>query len=151
MRMAGARFWAWKLACPKPIPIWTEFLRRLTNRGLCGLKLVVSAFMATAFAQETSEAASSQWHNVAGQIRPQVPKLAAIMDDAEEDVLAYMTFPKEHRAKLHSTNLIERLNGEIKRRTEVVCIYPNDDALVRLVGHCCSSKTMNGPSSMPRT
>ena len=67
-------------------------------------------------------------------IRPKVSKLAAIMDDAETDVLAYMTFPKEHRTKLHSTNLIERLNGEIKRRTDVVGIFPNDDAIVRLVG-----------------
>ena len=95
---------------------------------------VVSAFIATAFAQETPEAASTQWRAVADQIRPKVPKLAAIMDDAEPDVLAYMTFPKEHRAKLHSTNPIERLNGEIKRRTEVVGIFPNDDAIVRLVG-----------------
>lgn len=63
-----------------------------------------------------------------------LPKLAVIMDDAEEDVLAYMTFPKERRAKLHSTNPIERLNGEIERRTEVVGIFPNDDAIVRLVG-----------------
>ena len=56
------------------------------------------------------------------------------MDEAEPDVLAYMTFPNEHRAKLHSTNPIERLNGEIKRRTEVVGIFPNDDAIARLVG-----------------
>ena len=56
------------------------------------------------------------------------------MDEAEADVLACMTFPKEHRAKLHSTNPIERLNGEIKRRTEVVGIFPNDEAIVRLVG-----------------
>ncbi|MFS2155714.1 transposase, partial [Rhizobium sp. Rhizsp42] len=72
---------------------------------------VVSAFIGTAFAQETPEAASSQWRNVADQIRPKVPKLAAIMDEAEHDVLAYMSFPKQHWTKLHSTNPIERLNG----------------------------------------
>jgi putative transposase len=157
-------------------PIWTAFLRKLTRRGLRGVKLVisdahegikaavtkvlnatwqrcrvhfmrnvlahagksgrrvVSAFIATAFAQDTLGAAREQWRNVADQIRPKVPKLATIMDEAENDVLAYMTFPKEHRAKLHSTNPIERLNGEIKRRTDVVGIFPNDDAIIRLVG-----------------
>jgi transposase-like protein len=89
---------------------------------------------AAAFAQETAEAASAQWRAVADQIRPKVPKLAIIMDDAEEDVLAYTTFPKEQRAKLHGTNPIERLNGEIKRRTAVVGIFPNDEVIVRLVG-----------------
>ncbi|TKC01671.1 MAG: hypothetical protein E5W81_00880 [Mesorhizobium sp.] len=76
---------------------------------------------------------SIQWRAVAYQIGRR-PKLATIMDDAEPDVLAYMTIPKEHLAKLHSTNPIERLNGEIKRRTEVLGIFPNDDAIVRLVG-----------------
>lgn len=56
------------------------------------------------------------------------------MDEAEHDVLAYMTFPKGHRAKLHSTNPIEQLDGEIKRRTEVVGTFLNDDAIVGLVG-----------------
>ena len=95
---------------------------------------VVSAFIATAFAQDDAEAAKAQWRRVADQLRPKLPKLAAFLDEAETDVLAYMTFPTAHRAKLHSTNPIERLNGEIKRRTEVVGIFPNEDAIVRLVG-----------------
>jgi putative transposase len=95
---------------------------------------VVSAFMATAFAQDSAEAAKAQWRRVADQLRPKLPKLAAFMDEAEDDVLAYMSFPADHWPKIHSTNGLERLNGEVKRRTEVVGIFPNDDALVRLVG-----------------
>jgi len=155
---------------------WTEFLRKLTRRGLRGVKLVisdahlglkaavskilnaswqrcrvhfmrnvlahagkqgrrvVSAFIGTAFAQDDAGAAKAQWRQVADQLRPRVPKLAALMDEAEPDVLAYMTFPAAHRPKLHSTNPIERLIGEIKRRTEVVGIFPNEDAITRLVG-----------------
>ncbi len=80
---------------------------------------VVSAFIATAFAQDDAGAARSQWRRLGDQLRPKVPKLATLMDEAETDVLAYMTFPAQHRAKLHATNPLERLNGEIKRRTEV--------------------------------
>jgi transposase-like protein len=95
---------------------------------------VVSAFMATAFAQDSPKAAKAQWRRVADQLRPKLPKLAGFMDEAEGDVLAYMSFPAEHWPKIHSTNGLERLNGEVKRRTEVVGIFPNDDAIVRLVG-----------------
>ncbi len=83
------------------------------------------------FAQDDADAARTQWCRVADQLRP---KLAAFLDEAEVDVLAYMSFPPAHRTKLHSTNPIERLNGEIKRRTEVVGIFPNEDAIIRLVG-----------------
>jgi putative transposase len=111
-----------------------HFMRNvLAHAGRQGRR-VVSAFIATAFAQDDAEAARAQWRRVADQLRPKLPKLAAFLDEAEADVLAYMTFPAQHRAKLHSTNPIERLNGEIKRRTDVVGIFPNEDAIVRLVG-----------------
>jgi transposase-like protein len=71
---------------------------------------------------------------VADQLRPKLPRLAALLDEAEADVLAYMTFPASHRTKLHSTNPLERVNGEIKRRTEVVGIFPNEASIVRLIG-----------------
>lgn len=111
-----------------------HFMRNvLAHAGKQGRR-VVAAFIATAFAQDTAEAARQQWRQVADQLRAKVPKLAAMMDEAEEDVLAYMTFSKEHRAKLHSTNPIERLNGEIKRRADVVGIFPNEKAITRLIG-----------------
>jgi putative transposase len=111
-----------------------HFMRNvLAHAGKQGRR-VVAAFIATAFAQEDAETARSQWRQVADQIRPKVAKLAALMDAAETDVLAFMSFPKDHRPKIHSTNPLERLNGEIKRRTEVVGIFPNEDAITRLVG-----------------
>src|SRR3954471_15416873 len=111
-----------------------HFMRNaLAHAGKSGRR-VVSAFIATAFAQDYAAAASAQWRRVADQLRPKLPKLSGFLDEAETDVLAYMTFPPQHRTKLHSTNPIERLNGEIKRRTEVVGIFPNEDAIVRLIG-----------------
>ena len=95
---------------------------------------IVAAWIGTAFAQDDAEAARKQWRQVADQARPRVSKLAALMDEAETDVLAYMGFPAQHRAKIHSTNPLERLNSEIKRRSEVVGIFPNEDAVIRLIG-----------------
>jgi len=111
-----------------------HFLRNvLAHAGRQGRR-VVAAFIGTAFAQDDATSARAQWRSIADQLRPKVPKLAAIMDEAETDVLAYMSFPPAHRPKLHSTNPIERLNGEIKRRTDVVGIFPNEDAITRLIG-----------------
>jgi putative transposase len=95
---------------------------------------MVAAVIRTAFTQETEKAAHTEWRAVADRLRARFPKLADLMDEAEHDVLAYMAFPKEHWQQLHSTNPLERLNGEIKRRTNVVAIFPNEAAIVRLVG-----------------
>jgi transposase-like protein len=111
-----------------------HFMRNVLAYAGKNGRRVVSAFIATAFAQDDAEAARAQWRRVADQLRPKLPKLAAFLDDAEADVLAYMTFPVAHRTKLHSTNPLERVNGEIKRRTDVVGIFPNEEAIVRLVG-----------------
>jgi transposase-like protein len=92
------------------------------------------AMLKTIFAQDSAEAAHAQWRQVADALRERFPKLAELMDGAREDVLAYMSFPREHWAQIASTNPLERLNGEIKRRADVIGIFPNDRAVVRLVG-----------------
>ena len=92
------------------------------------------AMLKTIFAQDTAEAAHAQWRQVADALRERFPKLAELMDGAREDVLAYMTFPREHWPQIASTNPLERLNGEIKRRADVVGIFPNDRSVIRLVG-----------------
>jgi putative transposase len=128
-----------------------HFMRNaLAHAGRSGRR-VVSAFIATAFAQDDAEQARAQWRRVADQLRSKLPKLAALMDHAEPDVLAYMSFPPQHRVKLHSTNPLERLNGEIKRRTEVVGIFPTKPPSHDSWAPSCSNRTMSGLSSAPAT
>ena len=94
---------------------------------------MISAFIGTAFAQEDAKSVKAEWRRVADQLRPKVKKLADLLDEAEEDVLAYTTFPKDHWTKIYSNNPIERLNGEIKRRTNVVGVCHNGAAVIRLL------------------
>ena len=105
-----------------------HFMRNVLAHAGKGHRRLVSAWIVTAFAEADPDAARKQWRSVADQLRPRVPKLAALMDTAEDDVLAFMAFPREHRAKIHSTNPLERLNGEIKRRTDVVGIFPQQSS-----------------------
>ena len=97
-------------------------------------RCMVSAAIGTVFVQDAADAARTQWRSVADQLRSKFPKLGALMDEAENDVLAFMTFPRAHWTQIYSTNRLERLNAEIKRRTNVVGIFPDDASIVRLVG-----------------
>jgi len=143
-------------------PFWSTFLRDLVRRGLkaaitrvvgatwqrCrvhfmrnalahvpkGQTTMVAAAIRQVFLQPDHAAATQTWRHVADQLRARWPKLGACMDNAEHDVLAYMTFPEQHRTKLHSTNPLERLNKEVKRRADVVGIFPNEDSITRLIG-----------------
>ena len=93
----------------------------------------VIAMIKTIFAQESAKV-RDQWKAVTDALRDRAPKLAVMMDEAREDVLAYTIYPKDHWPQLASTNPLERLNKEIKRRADVVGIFPNERAVVRLVG-----------------
>ena len=155
---------------------WVDFLRRLRQRGLTGVQLIISdaheglkaaigqVFTASwqrcrvhflrnllacvpktsqslvgtlvrqVFVQPDAKTAQTAWRQVADQLRPRFPKAAERMDRAEADVLAHLQFPAAHRLKIHSTNPLERLNKEVKRRANVVGIFPNEASIRRLIG-----------------
>ena len=156
---------------------WRGFLRTLKQRGLFGVRLVISdqhaglvaalgrvfqgvghqrcrvhfarnllalvpkshkdmvaAVFRTIFAQPNPEAASATWDTVGDQLAAGFPKIGPLMDDAKAEVLAFTNFPRPHWAKVWSTNPLERVNKEIKRRARVVGIFPNEAAVIRLVG-----------------
>ena len=156
---------------------WVQFISQLKERGLSGVKLVVSdahvgltkaiqrqlqgcvwqrcrvhfarnllqrvpkahqdmvtAALRSVFAQETAAEIEARWDDLAASLAERFPNAAALMYEAREDVLAFRHFPQAHWRKIWSTNLLERVNEEIKRRTRVVGIFPNDAAITRLVG-----------------
>jgi putative transposase len=88
-----------------------------------------------------------QLSTIAGMLGRQFPKLQVMLRDAAEDLLAFTDFPPSHWKKIWSTNPLERLNKEIKRRTDVVGVFPNPEALLRLAGRCWSRPTTNGRSA----
>ena len=111
-----------------------HFIRNaLAHAGKVQRQMVL-AMINTVFAQDSQEAAIAQWRTVAEQLRAKFPKLAGLIDRSEADALSFMSFPNAHRTQIHSTNPLERLNAEIKRRTDVVGIFPNEAAITRLVG-----------------
>ena len=111
-----------------------HWARNLLGHAAPKQRAAVAAMIRTIFAQDTKAEAFAQWDKVADALRDRHDKLGALMDASREDVLTYMDYPKEHWAQIASTNPLERVNKEIKRRADVVGIFPNDEAVIRLVG-----------------
>jgi len=111
-----------------------HFMRNALAHVGAKQRQMVAAAIRTAFTREAPAAAGKEWRAVADRLQGRFPKLGELMDEAEDDVPARMSFPKDHWQQIHSTNPLEPLNGEIKRRTDVVAIFPNEAAVVRLVG-----------------
>lgn len=111
-----------------------HFMRNLLSRVPKAAQQMVAALVRTIFAQPDKASAHAQLGEVAKSLQQRFPRAAELLVDAEEDVLAYMSFPGEHWRQLHSTNPLERLMREIGRRTDVVGIFPNPDSLIRLAG-----------------
>jgi putative transposase len=111
-----------------------HFMRNLLAYAPKGQHSMIAAAVRTVFTQPDRATAGEAWRHVADQLRPRFPKLAAVMDEAEHDVLAFMDFPRAHWPKIYSTNPLERLNKEVKRRANVVGIFPNEPSIRRLVG-----------------
>ena len=111
-----------------------HFMRNLLATVPQGAREAIAAIVRSIFAQPDHASALSQLRKVADGLRTRFPRAATVLEDAAEDILAYRHLPLEHQRQLHSTNPLERLNKEIKRRSNVVGIFPNPAAVIRLVG-----------------
>jgi transposase-like protein len=112
----------------------THFMRNALALVPKSAQQMVAATIRTVFVQPDAASARETWRKVAEGFRSRWPKLAQLLEEAEAEVLAYLSFPQEHWRQVWSNNPQERLNKEVKRRTDVVGIFPNDRAVVRLVG-----------------
>jgi transposase-like protein len=117
-----------------------HFMRNALSLVPKAAQQMVGATIRTVFAQPDAASARQQWRRVTEGFRGRFPKLSELMEEAEEDVLSYASFPPEHWQKIWSNNPLERLNKEVKRRTEVVGIFPNEAAVIRLVGAVLSEQ-----------
>ena len=111
-----------------------HFMRNLLATVPQGAREALAAIVRTIFAQPDHASALAQLRKVAEGLRPRFAQTARLLEDAAEDILAYRHLPVEHQRQLHSTNPLERLHKEIKRRSNVVGIFPNPAAVIRLVG-----------------
>lgn len=117
-----------------------HFMRNALSSVPKAAQQMVGATIRTVFVQPEARSAREQWRRVAEGFRHRFPRLAELMAEAEEDVLAYAAFPGEHWQKIWSNNPLERLNKEVKRRTNVVGIFPNEESVIRLVGAVLSEQ-----------
>jgi transposase-like protein len=124
-----------------------HFLRDMLGHVARAQQPLVSGAIRGIFTAGSAVEAGQRLGQVVDQLRPHAPKVARLLEDAEADLLAFYGFPAEHWSKLRSTNPLERVNREIGRRSDVVGIFPNDAALLRLAGCCCWSRTMSGWSA----
>lgn len=111
-----------------------HYVRNLLATVPKGSQEMVAAAFRSIFTLPTRDEIHARWDEVTAMLRDRFPKAAASMDTAKADVLAFTAFPREHWRQLWSNNPLERLNKEIRRRTNVVGIFPNDPAVIRLVG-----------------
>ena len=117
-----------------------HFMRNALSLVPKAAQQMVGATIRTVFAQPDAQSAHQQWLRVSEGFRARFPRLSELMDEAEEDVLSYAAFPQEHWQKIWSNNPLERVNKEIKRRTNVVGIFPTEGSVIRLVGSILSEQ-----------
>ena len=117
-----------------------HFMRNALSLVPKAAQQMAGSTIRTVFAQPDARSAREQWRRVSDGFRVRFPKLSELMEEAEKDVLAYASFPAEHWQKIWSNNPLERLNKEDKRRTNVVGIFPNEEAVIRLVGAVLSEQ-----------